>query len=354
LEDTMGVNIWINRGHVYLDVYIRGKKRRREKLAGLVLVGDKATDRETMRLAEIAKAKRAQQVFPGEWGLTDPIAGKQTLYQYIEKLSQKAVGKRKEAMQSVLKHLKSYRSGMMPMSQISDRWVEDLQDYLLCSLAPASAATYSGIIRAALRQAVKDKILSRDPAAEVKRIKVYESDKVWLSASEFDRLATTPLPGEIGDKVRRAFIFACYTGLRISDLKSLTWGDIEGQSLIKRQKKTKDKVYIPLNASAWSIINDGSIHDHREMIFPHLLTEKNNRYALLQKWAKQAGITKRIGWHTARHTFAILSLEAGVEIYTVSKLLGHASIKTTQVYAKATDKMKRAAVDALPTVQFKR
>jgi hypothetical protein len=81
----MGVNIWVNRKHIYLDIYHKGQ-RHRELLAGLRLIGDKATDRETMRLANIARARRAQQVFAEEWDLLDPVAGKQTLYGYIGRL----------------------------------------------------------------------------------------------------------------------------------------------------------------------------------------------------------------------------------------------------------------------------
>ncbi|MDR1301459.1 MAG: tyrosine-type recombinase/integrase [Treponema sp.] len=70
----------------------------------------------------------------------------------------------------------------------------------------------------------------------------------------------------------------------------------------------------------------------------------------LTRWAKKAELEKKISWHTARHTFAVVSLEAGAEIYTILKLLGHTNLKTTQVYAKATDKMKREAVNGLPEI----
>jgi site-specific recombinase XerD len=105
---------------------------------------------------------------------------------------------------------------------------------------------------------------------------------------------------------------------------------------------------------AWSIINDGTIHKYTDFIFPLLsMLKRTTRFDRFQKWATRAGIEKHIGWHTARHTFAVLSLESGVEIFTVSKLLGHTSIKTTQIYAKATDKMKREAVNALPEIKIK-
>jgi integrase len=353
----MGVNIWVNRRQLYLDIYTRGE-RRREKLEGLALIGDRATDKETMRLAEVAKAKRAQQVFSAEWELVDTVAGDQTLYAYTEKRAEKAGRSRRESIQSALKHLKEFPGGAtVRVSRITEKWLENFQDYLLRDrkLSAASAATYAGIIRVALKQAVKDRILLRNPAVGTAYIKVPEADRVWLNAEELRRLAGTPLEGVAGGEIRRAFVFACYTGLRISDIKSLTWGDIEYSplQLIKRMQKTESKVYVPLNGTAWGIINDGALHDHRASVFPLLAGIDHCYYARLNQWARAAGISKRIGWHTARHTFAVLSLEAGAEIYTVSKLLGHKDLKTTQIYAKATDKLKRAAVDALPMVELK-
>jgi site-specific recombinase XerD len=99
-------------------------------------------------------------------------------------------------------------------------------------------------------------------------------------------------------------------------------------------------------------VNDGTIHAHTESVFPRLGSIKSPVNDYLTRWAAKAGLDKQIGWHTARHTFAVLSLESGAEIYTVSKPLGHTDVKTTQIYANATDKMKREAVNALPVIDI--
>jgi site-specific recombinase XerD len=121
--------------------------------------------------------------------------------------------------------------------------------------------------------------------------------------------------------------------------------------LVKRQKKTK--VFVPLHETAWRLINDGTIHNHTDLIFLRFGGVKDPLNNYLYQWAAKAGLEKKIGWHTGRHSFAVLSLENGAEIYTVSKLLGHTNLTTIQVYAKATDKMKREAMNGLPKIDIK-
>jgi site-specific recombinase XerD len=348
----MSVNIRKKRGKLYLDIYENGT--RKWEALHLDITDDKDLNKETMRLAEICRAKRALQIVSGEWGLIDPVAAKKTLYSFIKEMDDS--GKHGCKIHQVLKHLREFPSGStIQIGQVNKKWIEDFQDYLLTFLSGNSAHMYSGAVRQALRKAVRDNIILRNPGIEIENIKLQETDKVFLSIEEIQKLADIPPQNDLENEIRRTFLFACYTGLRVSDLMTITWGDIEHNppQIVKRQEKTKAKAFIPLSNMAWSIINDGTIHKHTELIFPLLsMLNRTTRFDRFRKWVTRAGIEKHIGWHTARHTFAVLSLESGVEIYTVSKLLGHTSIKTTQIYAKATDKMKREAVNALPEIKI--
>ncbi|KAA6336151.1 Tyrosine recombinase XerD [termite gut metagenome] len=177
---------------------------------------------------------------------------------------------------------------------------------------------------------------------------------VFLNIDEVKKIAAAGTNTDMELEIKKAFLFACYTGLRISDLENLAWKDIEHNPLqiIKRQTKTSAKVVIPIKDSVWAFINDGSIHNHEALVFPLLCLIKQSRNYYLLQWMKRVKLDKNIGWHTARHTFAILSLENGADLYTVSKLLGHKDLKTTQVYAKIIDKMKRMAVNGLPAIEM--
>jgi integrase len=311
-------------------------------------------NKEIMRLAEICRSKRESQIMSGEWGLLDPIEGKRSLYGYMEELGK---GRdKKDMVNKCLKYLKEYQGGNIAIGQVAEKWIEDFQAYLLkeTTLSKTTASRYSAAVRLALRKAARDRIIPRNPAEGVKAIPVPESDKVFLTSGEIQQLANTDMGGALGAEIKRAFLFGCFTGLRVSDLNSLSWGDIvrEPLQIAKRQKKTGQKVFIPLHATAWGIINDGAIHNHQELIFPELIKTRTNTNQYLTAWAERADLDKNIGWHTARHTFATLTLESGADFFTVSKLLGHTKTATTAVYTKATDKLRREAVNSLPGIEI--
>ena len=238
------------------------------------------------------------------------------------------------------------------MECITAEWFEGFQNYLLSvpELKKSSAENYLQTLRAILKKAVRDNVIMKDPAVRVRHIRVPESVIQYLTLDEIEKLKNTPMGGDLGGEVKRAFLFAVCTGLRISDIKTLTWGDIDisKKQIEKRQKKTGGIVYIPLKGEAWDMINDKMIHTQNTLVFPLIGTTNTNTRDYLKRWGRKAGVLKLTGWHLARKTAATQLFESGADIYTVKNILGHRDIETTQRYAKVTDKKRRAAMDALP------
>jgi integrase len=193
----------------------------------------------------------------------------------------------------------------------------------------------------------------RNPAEAVPAFSAPETELIFLNATELQRLADVKPQGGVAAEVWRAFLFACQTRFRVSDIETLTWRQIESSpaQIIKRQKKTRNPVYIPLSETAQILSTVGRNIAPDEKIFS-LPKDKCSTYKKLKKWAKAAGVTKNVTWHTARRTFATLALENGVDGYTVAKLLGHVSINQVAKYAKVTDGLRRKAIAALPAIRL--
>ena len=351
----MGVKVREKRGKLYLDIYTGGK--RTWEALHLTLTSDKAQNKELWKIADLCRSKRETQLLSGVWNIQDPVSGKKKFTAYLKEFS--ASYRKPKIVGSLIGHIEESGGGNILLAQISSRWVEDFQSYLLAKarkgeLAQNSAALYSKILRSALNKAAAKNFISRNPAASVSRIPAVDTDMVFLNLDEIQKLADTKPDDPYGAEIRRAFLFACYTGLRVSDLETIKWGRIETNpmQIIKSQEKTKSPVYIPLGPSAQKLILDGREHDPGECVFNLLEHKREASYGHLGEWAEKAGIKKRIGWHTARRTFATLALENGVDPITVAKLLGHKNLSTVMKYAKATDKLKREAIAALPEINL--
>jgi integrase len=150
--------------------------------------------------------------------------------------------------------------------------------------------------------------------------------------------------------LKRAFLFSCFTGLRWCDVIKLKWEDVQftGDRVFIRykQKKTGSHEVIDLNQNALRYLGEKQLDGHK--VFRGL-TYSDYLNSRLLFWVKDAGISKHITFHCARHTFATLLLTKDIDIYTVSKLLGHRNLKTTQIYGKVID---RKRIDAVKVLNF--
>jgi site-specific recombinase XerD len=356
MEVYMSVKVREKRRKLYLDIY-QGGKRTLEAL-NLALTTDKAQNKEIWRYAEICRSKRETQLLTGAWNIQDAVSGKKKLVTYLEEYSKSYTNP--GIVKSLIYHIKKFNSGeTIQISQITPKWVDDFQNYLLGKvnkeeLSQTSAANYAKILRAGLKKAAANNIINQNPATTVQRIQEQEADLVFLNIEELQHMASVQINDPYGAEIRRAFLFSCYTGLRISDLETITWSRIETNptQIIKNQKKTKNPVYIPLGNSARKLIIDGAEHNQSDRIFNLAGHNRRSSYKYLKKWADEAKVRKNIAWHTARRTFATMALENGVDIYTVAKLLGHTNINQVAKYAKVTDKLRREAIAALPEIKL--
>jgi len=330
---------------LYLDIYYNGK--RDYEFLNLYLTKDKNQNKEIFSLAESIRSTRELEIKHNQFGLIASFKSKGNFVSYFEELN-KTKPKSERAWGGAVIHLKKFTKGSVKFNAIDEKWLEDFKRYLLKSLnAQNSAHTYFSKINAALNQSVRDKILLRNPANNVRKIGIKEIEKTYLTLEELEKLAKTKCDN---DEVKRAFLFCCFTGLRYGDVKELTWESIKGDSIQFRQKKTQGYEYLPLSKTAKEIIQT-------KLKIVNLPTKKifnlpviSYTIKVIKKWCKYAGIKKNVSTHTARHSFATLSLTSGIDLYTVSKLLGHKDISTTQVYAKIIDQKKRDAIDRLPTI----
>ena len=220
-------------------------------------------------------------------------------------------------------------------------------------LTPYGAITYISMLRTALNAAVRAEMLTENPMNLLQpneKIRLPESTRIYLTIDELRRLIATPCRREI---VKRAFLFACYCGMRLSDVSTLQWRHISCDGSQWRativMRKTATPLYLPLSEQARKWMPPRGTAGETEEVFaglPHGATV----VAEIKRWAAAAGIRKNVHFHTSRHTFATLLLTLGADIYTVSKLLGHTNIRTTQIYAKIVNKKKEEAVRLIDRV----
>lgn len=327
------------REHLRLFIYERAKTET-----------EKNHNKETRLLGENIRAQRQLDVQSGYYGFLTTRNNKRSVITFFEDFieSKKNTSKSNyDNYLSVLKYLKAFAREDATFADADENFCLNFREFLTGAktISNNTASSYFDKFKYIIRQAFEQNMLRENPARFVKSIKLEETQREFLTLGELQKLAATPFPEY--DELRRASLFSALTGLRYSDIEKLTWFEIKqsaenGDYIRFTQKKTKDTETLPISEDARELLGEQGTSDGK--VFPNL---NYSQCIYLPFWTKRAGIERKITFHSFRHTHACIQLSLGTDIYTVSKLLGHRNIQTTQIYAKIIDETKRQAVNKI-------
>lgn len=353
---------------IYLDI-VKDGVRRKEYL-GLYLVpeqtrADKVINRATLKTAEEIKAKRLIELLEDKLTFAGKKAAKVNLIEWLEEQRLYYYDNDNmnysKTIHNLIRHLELFNAKQVTLKEVTPAFLRKFLEYLRGDgankyggrLCQETIYTYFTILSILMNKAVRLDLIASNPfhkLSQAEKPQRRTKKKEYLTLDEVKRMSVA----ECDDwRVKYAFLFCCFTGLRYVDVSRLKWKHIveigKGEYQIELvQQKTKEPVYIPLSTNALKWLPERGYDGKENYIFK--FRDRSIIYDYLNKWAKTAGVEKHVTFHMSRHTCATLLLYYGTDLYTVSKILGHTSIKTTQVYAKVADEMKRKAVGNVPEI----
>jgi integrase len=288
--------------------------------------------------------------------IIDPLKGKSLMPVYREHIKHVADLVGKEYAKGTLKRFKASFTSMeafmkyknkedIKLRELSHQFITDYE-FFLKTVRNVEHNTAMGIIKKLkkiVRISVAHNWIEKDPFMNYK-VKIRDTNRPFLLQDELDRIINKRILTERLSQVRDIFVFCCYTGLAYADVQKLRKIDIvtghDGEKWIHTERvKTETSTRVPLLPQAMKIMDAYKDHPQcviEDKLLPVMSNQKTNEY--LKEIAERCEINKKMTFHTARHTFATtVTLTNGVPIETVSKMLGHKTLRTTQQYAKILD-----------------
>lgn len=360
-------------GSLYLDMNYKGK-RSYEFLKMYLIPEVNASARiqnaNTMNAANAIKAQRIMEMNNERAGISSARTRSKMLLMDLIRI----YIKRKEEAQSSPNTIRTYKNlifslnewkgesiNRVPLKDVDKDFCISYLRYLRTAkmkcgkqYSKGTAELYSRSLSVVLGYAVRNDIIQFNPFDKIDReekIKVPETSRAFLTVDELRKMMETPTKNET---LKRAFLFACFCGLRLSDIRALCWENITHENgmyfVSLTMKKTGRPITVPLSKEAlkWLPVREGWEADEDKVFNTSFTQTVICRH--LGRLVRDAGITKHISFHVSRHTFATMMLTLGADLYTVSKLLGHTDITTTQIYAKLVDQKKVDAVNLINNV----
>jgi len=355
---------------LYLDIYHEGK--RKYDFLNIHLSNKRKfskEDKEKRELAERLRIKKDRDLFEKEIVSFDKKKSEENFYTFFNKVI-KEENKTYAYWGKLLKKIKQFseKNENLKFSSITEDWIIEFQKYLLKTNSANTGFLYMRCLIYILKEAKRKNIIEYNPMDAVpreKRIKRETVEKTYLTIKEIEKLYNIKTEG-IKTEYLQIFLFCCFTGLRWSDVHGLKWSNIlktnkESEKVISfKQKKTKQLEYLPLSKQVIKILDELE-NENNQYVFHQIIERIKKSYsdnvlnlinASLKIWAKEIRLNKNLHFHVSRHTFATMSLTNGVDLYTVSKLLGHSDINTTTIYAKVVNEKKTKAIANLPKLNF--
>jgi integrase len=344
---------------LYLDFYppIRNPRTmemsRREYL-GIYLAKNPRTpaerniNAEKLKQTEAIRAQRELSIINEQYGFIDKTKQKMDFLAYFkDKLPD-----HNQKWEKVYLHFSKFVRGKCTFADVTVDLCNDFRTYFLNAkqlkhetraLSQNSAAGYWSTFRGLLALAHKDKYLLENINEHLDKIETQDTRRQFLTIEKVQSLYNTPCREPV---LKAASLFSCLTGLRFSDILTLKWENFEtypdgGHCIRLRTEKTDAEALNPISQEAYELCGKKSTG----LVFKGF--KKTMLQNILPAWLKAAGITKHITFHCFRHTFATLLVSSGSEIYTVSKMLTHKNVSTTQIYADLIDEKKRQAAEII-------
>lgn len=340
-----------NRNFEYLKLYLH-----QEPITAL----EKKENKENLELAQNILTIKKSDHIQGKFKIKDDKKGKILFLSYYNSLKEERYESKGnyDNWEAAQNHLERYCPSNLMVKDVDERFLKGFKRYLDITaktvggtaLSQNTKYTYFNKIRAALTEAFNQGYLDSNIVRLVKGFDQADSKREYLTYSELQAMTEAECKHQI---LKNAFIFSCLTGLRWSDINKMIWSEVRDEDeqprIIFRQKKTDGLEYLYISDQARQLL--GKRGNQNERVFTGLKYGAHFNAEIL-RWCMRAGITKHITFHSARHTNAVLLLENGADIYTVSKRLGHKEIRTTEIYTKIIDVKMKEAANSIPLLNI--
>ena len=325
---------------LYLDYQVEGKRvRKYTKLHWIN--GNKAHNNAVMEKIEQLRQEIADSLRVGVI-VNDEISLVQYARLYNNGFAEETIKSREKTVKTIIEFCKDVK-----LCNVNRQWMQGYVQFLkVRKNAPNTINSRCAYIKTLMHRAFADGLISRPIDFSGLMPAAHRENGCALTLDEVKKLIRTPL---YRSDVSCAFLFSCFTGLRICDVRRLKYSDMHEGVLEVVMQKTKKPIVIPLTPNALRFLPPKKPGE--SLVFPSLPKQSGHLNRILKRWTKDALIRKRVTFHTARRTFATITMEYSANIYTVSQLLGHSRLNTTLLYVNCAKKKKKKAVESVPVIK---